>query len=211
MKLSTFVTTSILCAAYLVAPNQAQTPSDQSAAGEKSAYTRRKPRGGVVVVVSEPQPGYTVEAKSNDVTGTVTLCCVLHSSSTITNVAVVKGLPDGLTEQAIEAARQLKFTPAVKDNRNVSQYATINYTFELYDDEDDPQVTRKAVILEQSAAEYTDEAKARRIEGTVVLLVRLGRDGKAHVASVVRGLPNGLTERVMAAAREISYEFKLNR
>ena len=91
-----------------------------------------------------------------------------------------------------------------------------------------PEVTRKAVILQQPAAAYTDEARARRIEGTVLLLVSLGRDGKAHVVSVIRGLPHGLTEQAIAAAqqikfepaarstrptsvaREISYEFKLD-
>jgi outer membrane biosynthesis protein TonB len=41
-------------------------------------------------------------------------------------------LPDGLTEKAMEAARRIQFTPAEKDGRRVSQYATINYNFNIY-------------------------------------------------------------------------------
>ncbi|MBD0373542.1 MAG: energy transducer TonB, partial [Pyrinomonadaceae bacterium] len=47
-------------------------------------------------------------------------------------IRAVKGLPDGLTEKAIAAARQIKFVPAQKDGRNVSQYIQIEYNFNLY-------------------------------------------------------------------------------
>jgi protein TonB len=44
---------------------------------------------------------------------------------------VVKGLPYGLTEKAIAAARQIKFTPAIKDGRPVSVFQTIEFKFSL--------------------------------------------------------------------------------
>ncbi len=53
-------------------------------------------------------------------------------TSRCANVLVVKGLPDGLTEKAIAAAKQIRFQPAQKDGRAVSQYAVIEYSFNIY-------------------------------------------------------------------------------
>jgi hypothetical protein len=50
----------------------------------------------------------------------------------VQGISVVKGLPDGLTERAISAAKQIRFTPAEKDGRNVSQYVTLEYNFNIY-------------------------------------------------------------------------------
>ncbi|MDX6695309.1 MAG: hypothetical protein QOF02_3861, partial [Blastocatellia bacterium] len=38
----------------------------------------------------------------------------------------------GLTEKAIAAARQIRFSPAMKDGRAVSQFVQIEYNFNLY-------------------------------------------------------------------------------
>ena len=83
-------------------------------------------------IISKPEPLYTEEARKNQITGTVTLRMVLHSNGTVTNIVAVSRLPDGLTEKAIAAARQIRFSPAEKDGRKVSQYATIQYNFNIY-------------------------------------------------------------------------------
>jgi len=49
----------------------------------------------------------------------------------VKQVRVVRGLPDGLTEQAIEAARQAKFKPAVKDGKPVPYWVLIQMGFNL--------------------------------------------------------------------------------
>ena len=83
-------------------------------------------------ILSKPAPGYTEEARRNEVTGTVLLRVVLSSTGRVTNMRVVSGLPYGLTENALEAAWRIKFVPAVKDGRNVSQQALIEYNFNLF-------------------------------------------------------------------------------
>ena len=46
-------------------------------------------------------------------------------------VRVIHGLPDGLTEQAIEAARQAKFKPAIKDGKPVPYWVSMQMEFNL--------------------------------------------------------------------------------
>ncbi|MEP6818878.1 MAG: TonB family protein [bacterium] len=83
-------------------------------------------------VLSKPEPQYTEEARKNQVTGTVVLRAVFTSGGQVSNIRAVSGLPYGLTERAIAAARQIKFTPATKDGHAVSMYIQLEYNFNLY-------------------------------------------------------------------------------
>jgi TonB family protein len=83
-------------------------------------------------ILSRPEPQYTEEARKNQVSGTVVLRAVFSSSGQVTGIRAVSGLPNGLTERAIAAARQIRFTPAMKDGHPVSQYIQIEYNFNLY-------------------------------------------------------------------------------
>src|ERR1051325_255385 len=83
-------------------------------------------------ILSKPEPQYTEEARRNQISGTVVLKAVFSSSGQVTNIRAVSSLPYGLTEKAIAAARQIRFTPAQKDGRAVSQYIQIEYNFNLY-------------------------------------------------------------------------------
>ncbi len=83
-------------------------------------------------VIIKPEPSYTEEARQGQITGTVVLRGVFDSSGGVTNLRVVSGLPNGLTEKAIAAARQIRFIPAVKEGRFVSMYIQLEYNFNLY-------------------------------------------------------------------------------
>ncbi len=83
-------------------------------------------------VLSKPEPQYTEEARKNQITGTVVLRAVFTSGGQVTSIRAVSGLPFGLTERAIAAARQIKFSPATKDGRPVSMYIQLEYNFNLY-------------------------------------------------------------------------------
>lgn len=83
-------------------------------------------------VLSKPEPQYTEEARKNQITGTVVLRAVFTSGGQVTNIRAVSGLPFGLTERAIAAARQIRFQPATKDGRPVSMYIQLEYNFNLY-------------------------------------------------------------------------------
>ena len=84
------------------------------------------------VIIAKPQPRYTVDARRHNVTGSVRLRLVLAADGTVRDIVPLETLPDGLTDEAVEAARGIVFTPASKDGRAVSQYATIEYNFNIY-------------------------------------------------------------------------------
>lgn len=83
-------------------------------------------------IVSKPEPGYTEEARKNSIQGTVTLRVLFASNGSVSSVTPLKRLPDGLTEKAIAAAKQIKFVPAEKDGRKVSTWGQVNYAFNIY-------------------------------------------------------------------------------
>lgn len=102
-----------------------QTSSQEETFSPKD--TTRKAR-----IIWRPPPIYTKEARENNLHGTVVLRAVFSSSGYVTNIKVVSGLAKGLTENAVEAARSIRFFPAEKDGKPVSQYIQIEYNFNLY-------------------------------------------------------------------------------
>jgi TonB family protein len=83
-------------------------------------------------LISKPEPQYTEDARKNQITGTVVLKVVFASNGSVTNIRTVSGLPYGLTERAIAAARLIKFVPATKDGHQVSMWMQLEYNFNLY-------------------------------------------------------------------------------
>jgi TonB family protein len=83
-------------------------------------------------LISKPEPQYTEDARKNQIVGTVVLKVVFSSGGQVTNIRTVSGLPYGLTERAIAAARQIKFVPATKDGHPVSMWMQLEYNFNLY-------------------------------------------------------------------------------
>jgi TonB family protein len=84
------------------------------------------------IAVYRPEPSYTEEARKNEVSGTVSLRAIFSSSGKVTNIGIISALPFGLTEKAIVAAKLIRFIPATKDGKFVSQYVKIEYNFNLF-------------------------------------------------------------------------------
>jgi hypothetical protein len=61
------------------------------------------------------------------------LIVVFNSNGKIGGVDVIEGLPDGLTEKAVEVAKAIKFKPATFSNSNkpVNVWSEITVTFKL--------------------------------------------------------------------------------
>jgi TonB family protein len=106
-------------------------PPKSAAETEARVFTGREVTRKVIVV-SKPEPTYSESGRMNQVTGTVVLRAVFSSSGAVTSLRVRSGLPDGLTERALAAAKQIKFIPAIKDGNFVSTHIQLEYNFNLY-------------------------------------------------------------------------------
>jgi TonB family protein len=85
-----------------------------------------------IQILSKPRPGYTDSARTNNVQGTVMLTVTFLANGSIGGVSAVKGLPEGLTDKAIAAARQIQFKPAMKNGQAYTVVKRIQYNFTIY-------------------------------------------------------------------------------
>jgi TonB family protein len=83
-------------------------------------------------LISKPAPVYTAAARKNEITGVVILKVVFSADGKVTNIRVVQGLPHGMTEACIEAAKQIKFVPAMKDGKPVGMWMQLEYNLNLF-------------------------------------------------------------------------------
>ena len=84
-------------------------------------------------ITARPNPTYTREARRMSIQGVVVLKVLLLANGELDRIRVVRRLPYGLTENAIIAACKVKFKPAMKAGKEVSQWATLEYGFRIAD------------------------------------------------------------------------------
>jgi TonB family protein len=85
-----------------------------------------------VKIISKPRANYTDAARQNQLQGTVTLRVTFLASGEIGAVSSIEDLPDGLTEQAILAARGIKFEPAKINDIPQTVTKQVQYSFTIY-------------------------------------------------------------------------------
>ena len=86
-----------------------------------------------VKIIHKPKAAWTEEAwRRAQLQGTVTLRVQFLESGEIGKVSVVIGMPFGLNESAAEAAKKIKFRPAMKEGKPVTVSKQVQYTFTLY-------------------------------------------------------------------------------
>lgn len=100
--------------------------------GSGGVYDMGRDGVGRIQILYKEKAKYTEEARQNKVQGTVVLSAVFTSDGRIQSIRVVRGLPDGLTEKAIEAAQKIRFKPAEKNGAPVTVRGQLEFTFNLY-------------------------------------------------------------------------------
>jgi TonB family protein len=82
--------------------------------------------------ISAPDPDYTEEARRAKKQGTCVLWLIVDSTGHPRDIKVVRGLGFGLDAKAVEAVKQWKFQPALKDGRPVDVQISVQVDFHLY-------------------------------------------------------------------------------
>lgn len=83
-------------------------------------------------IISKPRAPYTDRARQEGITGMVTLLLLFAANGEIPVIIVLEGLGGGLSEEAVKAARQIKFQPRIRDGKPVASVFSIQYGFTIY-------------------------------------------------------------------------------
>lgn len=83
-------------------------------------------------IISKPQAKYNDAGRANQVQGTVRLKVTLLANGSVGSITPVTRLPHGMTEQAIAAARLIRFEPKKVNGQPVAVTVTFDYSFSLY-------------------------------------------------------------------------------
>ena len=82
-------------------------------------------------ILDKPRPAYTGEALRLNIEGEVLLEVVFEASGSLRVLRVIHGLGHGLDENAIAAARGIRFRPAQRGGSAVDSPAVVHITFQL--------------------------------------------------------------------------------
>jgi len=84
-----------------------------------------------VEIIFKPKPDYTDQARQLKISGEVRLQVLFTASGQVHVIRVLQGLGYGLDEQAVKAAEQIKFKPALHIGQPVDSSAVVHIVFDL--------------------------------------------------------------------------------
>jgi protein TonB len=84
------------------------------------------------VKLDAPPPQYTEIARKARIQGVVIVQAIINKEGSVENVKVLKGLPMGLDQAAIDAIKRWRFKPATLNGKPVTVYynLTVNFTLQ---------------------------------------------------------------------------------
>lgn len=97
----------------------------------RSQATETAARAIPAEIISKPTPVYTTEARSLKIEGEVLLEVVLEASGSLHVVRVVRGLGHGLDDNAVKAAEQIHFKPAMRNGQPANSTVVLHIIFQL--------------------------------------------------------------------------------
>jgi len=83
-------------------------------------------------IISKPRAFYTNVARNKGISGTVKILVLFGSSGQIEGAILKNSIGGGLDENALTAARQIKFTPRIEDGKPITIMRTVEYSFTIY-------------------------------------------------------------------------------
>jgi tetratricopeptide (TPR) repeat protein len=84
------------------------------------------------VILYKEKAESTKEARDKGIRGTVKLRAIFAVDGSLKDIIVIEGLEAGLSWQAVEAARVIRFKPATKGGQPVPVVLYLEYTFSMY-------------------------------------------------------------------------------
>ncbi len=183
------LTTALVTLCLASSPAWAQDPSVVEA-----------PLAEVLPIITAPsvlqyvEAPYPAQAEADGIEGTVTLLIELDETGALTHTEVVGPAGNGFDEAALEAVRQMRFTPARTADGPVPVALEFDYGFTLDEAEPEPNAP-PALLPINLIGEVVEMGTRRPVEGAFVsvdgteLTTRTDADGRFEL----RGVPVGDT------------------
>jgi hypothetical protein len=123
-KLSDLPTTAVNLKSIGVLPYAPNVPPDKR--------SELGPLDKPLVIASRPRPSYIEGARHRNVTGTIQFRIEFSTNGYISNLELLKTLPEGLARQALFAALRIKYLPEIKEGKEISSTRILEYGFTIY-------------------------------------------------------------------------------
>jgi TonB family protein len=154
-------------------------------------------------VVTRVEPVYPAEARRARIAGMVILEMVINEEGEVENARVLKPLPFGLDQTALDAVRQWKFEPGMIEGKPVKVLFNITINFRPSEESADAQrLTVAPMKIAGPEPIYPAEARAARTAGIVVLEVSINEEGAVTEVTVGKSLTSALDAAAVAAVRQ---------
>ena len=92
----------------------------------------------------QPDPEYSEQARKVGYTGVCVLELVVDAAGMPQNIRVTRAVGMGLDDKALDAVRQWRFTPSMKDGTPVAVQINVEVAFNLFGDKKRPTLFEKA-------------------------------------------------------------------
>ncbi|HEY2384425.1 MAG TPA: M56 family metallopeptidase [Terriglobia bacterium] len=138
--------------------------------------------------------------------GIVTLEASVDIQGHIKTLRVLKGITDTINQRAIDAVMNWRFAPAFKDGLPVAAITQIDVEFKLPPDAAQPlrmgPDIKPPTVVSRVEPQYGAEARAAKVQGTVVLEVVIHKEGTVDIRRVVHSLGYGLDASAIEALKQ---------
>ncbi|HEX7707466.1 MAG TPA: TonB family protein [Thermoanaerobaculia bacterium] len=162
--------------------------------------------GGDVVapkVVTRVEPVYPEEARAAGVSGMVVLEAVIDEYGNVESARVLKPLPFGLDQSALEALREWKFEPGTLNGSPVKVVFNLTLNFRIAEPPSElQQLSVPPSRLAGPDPIYPEEAKAARLEGIVRLRVTVSASGSVEDVRIIGTAAPALDDAAVEAVRQ---------
>ena len=199
------------------APTQANEATDS-----RSGLSKVGGRISPPEVLSSVNAEFSDEARRAKYQGVCLVSLIVDAEGNPQNIRVVRALGMGLDEKAIEAIRQYKFKPAMKDGTTpVPTMITIEVDFRLYSGKRPSHISPVPIgaprfdpapgnvgsllLINYVEPKYSHYAKEHRISGECVIGLTVDIHGRPQNVHVVTSLDPSLDQNAVEAVKKWRY------
>ena len=178
------------------------------------------------VVIKHVNPIITDLAKRSGIGGVVIVEALIDHTGVVKDARILKALPFGLDQSALNAVKQWTFRPATLNGQAVDVFFNVTINFAAADSIRGGGATTPAlssgaaggppfrvggdvtppVVLNHVEPIYPAVARKARIAGTVIIEAVIDQTGVVKDVHVLKPLPFGLTEAALEAVRQWQFQ-----